>query len=811
MQLSPGAILSHYKILSLLGSGGMGEVYLAEDTKLGRPVAIKLLSPALVSDERANKRLIKEARAAATLDHQNICAIHEVGEEQGRCFIVMQFVDGETLQQRLKRDKPSFPESLKIGIQVAEAIADAHSHGIIHRDIKPANVMITARGKAKVMDFGLAKQVSSNAENISEAETETLLSTPGAVIGTLPYMSPEQVRGESLDERSDIFSFGVLLYELLTGQQPFVQNSVAATASAILTHEPPPLNEPLLQQLVCRCIEKDRERRYLTMNDVLSDLAGAAQEITNPKTAQDTIPTQALPANVRSQTDSESLIHRWRIPVLVIAAAVSLTVTTIYLVRRPGKLNRPQPSIKSLAVLPLKPFDSNDNSLGLGIADAVIRKISQTGQLVVRPTSAVRRYLSEDTDGLAAARQLDVDAVLEGTLQRSNDQLRVSVNLIQSSDGTSLFSENFDMHESDIFAIQDTVAQRVVSHLQLQLDQAQQSRLVKQQTSNPVAYESYIKAAYSFSQRGYGEPARRQMEETIALFKKALEADPNYALAHAQLAYAYMWMALFVEPRQSVWAELAQSEIDRAQSLDPQLAETHISRYLLLWSGYGGWQIEAAIREVRLAQQLNPNVGHNELGNLYQHAGLEDLASKEFERAVAIDPTDNNLKGGIVSMYEIVRDYDGELAASQRLLNDSNVNVWYLLAKGRLEEAQKRIEKSERTGDDPYLPNEKALLFALKGEFHAAEAQIRLVLGEFPVKDPEYHHQTYDVACVYAMEGKSEEAVKWLNETAATGFPSYPLFQRDPYLNRIRQSQDFVQFITHQKELNEKFRSEFQQ
>jgi eukaryotic-like serine/threonine-protein kinase len=287
MQLPPGTILSHYKILSRLGSGGMGEVYLAEDTKLGRRVAIKFLSPALISDERANKRLIKEARAAATLDHSNICAIHEVGEDEGRSFIVMQFLDGETLQHRLKRDKPSIEESLKIAIQVGEAIAEAHSHGIIHRDIKPANVMITVRGHAKVMDFGLAKQVSSNVGSIAEAETETLLSTPGAVIGTLPYMSPEQVRGESLDERSDIFSFGVVLYELLTSKQPFAQNSVAATASAILTHEPPPLSEAPLQQVVFKCIEKVRERRYPTMNEVVRDLDRATQEITKANTSED--------------------------------------------------------------------------------------------------------------------------------------------------------------------------------------------------------------------------------------------------------------------------------------------------------------------------------------------------------------------------------------------------------------------------------------------------------------------------------------------------------------------------------------------
>ncbi|HTG91401.1 MAG TPA: protein kinase [Pyrinomonadaceae bacterium] len=809
--------IGHYKLISLLGSGGMGEVYLATDTKLGRRVAIKVLSPELISDERANKRLIKEARAAATLDHANICAIHEVGEDDGRGFIVMQFLDGETLQQRLKSDRLSIDESLRIATQVAEAIADAHSHGIIHRDIKPGNVMITTRGTAKVMDFGLAKQMRPDAGTVGEAETEMLLSTPGAVMGTLPYMSPEQVRGESLDERSDIFSFGVLLYEMLTGKQPFAQKSSAATASAILTHEPPrwmpdsgnnvTARELLLHHVVFKCLEKDREHRYQTMKDVLQDFANASHE-GNASSYSEL--TQRLPATVATSANRQAASHRLRIPAVILAAALVIAAAAYFLHNRVSS-NPARPRINSLAVLPLKAFDASDNLLGLGISDAVIRKISQTGQLVVRPTSAVRRYLNEETDGLTAARQLNVDAVLEGTVQRNSGRLRVSVNLMQTSDGISLWSDHFDMDQSDIFEIQDTMAQRVATSLQLKLDQAQQSLLSKRQTSNPTAYESYVKGVYSFSQRGYGAPAKPQMDETLALFKKALEADPDYALAHAQLAYAYAWMALFVEPRQPRWAELVQEEIDRAQRLDSQLAETHIPRFMILWSGYGGWKIEAAIRELRSAQVLNPNVGHMELGVLYQHSGLEDLASQEFERAMAIDPTDNNMKAGIVSMYWIVRDYDGELAASKRLFNDSTVSIWSLMAKGRLEEAQKGIDRSEQAGGDRFLPNKKALLYALKGDFHAAENQIPIILGAVPAKDPEYHHNTYDVACIYALEGKSEDAVKWLNETAGTGFPSYPLFERDAYLNRIRQSPEFVEFMKRMKELNEKLRSQIQQ
>src|SRR5438445_3613840 len=274
--------ISHYKILSQLGAGGMGEVYLAEDTQLGRRAAIKFLSPELVADERANKRLVKEARAAATLDHPNICSIYEVGEADGRSFIAMQYIEGETLDGRIKSKPLELKESLTLASQIADALAEAHSHGVIHRDIKPANIMITSRGHAKVMDFGLARVIAGAIE--SEAATQSLLTTPGTILGTMPYMSPEQVRGEVLDARSDIFSFGVVLYEMLSGRQPFASESAAATISAILNEEPPTLLRYApdlpeeLQRIARKCLEKDRERRYQTMRDGAIDLDNCRRE-----------------------------------------------------------------------------------------------------------------------------------------------------------------------------------------------------------------------------------------------------------------------------------------------------------------------------------------------------------------------------------------------------------------------------------------------------------------------------------------------------------------------------------------------------
>jgi TolB-like protein len=464
-------------------------------------------------------------------------------------------------------------------------------------------------------------------------------------------------------------------------------------------------------------------------------------------------------------------------------------------------------TIKSLVVLPLKSLDAGENYVGLGIADAVIRRISQTGKLIVRPTSAVRRYLKEDTDALTAARQLSADAVLEGSVQRADDRLRVSVNLLRAGDGASLWADHFDMGMTDIFTIQDTVAQQVASRLRFQLGSSHQAQL----TSNPVAYDFYMKGIYNLDQRmSLDNP---QLKVTIDFFKKAIEADRNFALAHAQLAFAYAVMAVFVEPTEPVWAERAREEVNRAQALDPQLAETHLARQRLLSSRYEGFQDEAAVRELLLAQQLNPNVGHAELAFLYTHLGLEDLSARALERALEIDPTSQVAKGQTLVMYEMTGKHDEWLAARQRFYPNEPIPARYFLWKGRLAEAQKAIETEEasarsRSSQVRLLPN-RALLSALKGDFRLAEGAIPSILSGHPVKDPYYHHAAYDIACIYALESKSVEAVKWLEEAVATGFRCYTLFERDAYLNHIRKTPEFIQFMAEMKAQHDRYRREF--
>lgn len=698
-------------------------------------------------------------------------------------------------------------------------------------------------GLVKVLDFGLAKMSVRRAVKTGaatkEAETQMRSDTaPGVVIGTVAYMSPEQARGAAVDERTDIWSLGVVLYEMLAGSSPFVAGTSNEIISGIVSNEPaPPLARhsrsvpKRLEEIVEKVLAKNRDERYQTSEDLLIDLQRLKQSLA-PNTENErgastvkfrvqssradmTAPSEGETPNTHSGSSAEYIINQ----VKSHKRGVIVTLVLVLLAMAMGalnygwRLNHPaalvQPEIKSLAVLPLKTLDAGENYLGVGIADAVIRRISQTGQFNVRPTSAVLKYVKEETDSLAAARQLNADAILEGSVQRAGDRLRVSVNLLRTSDGASLWADSFDMTAADIFVIQDKVAQEVATHLQLRLDSTQQARLNSRYPTSPIAYQFYMKGNFSLDARG--EDSLPQMESTIDFFKKAIEADPNYALAHAQLANAYAWTALFVEPAEPKWAELARKEIKRSQELGPELAETHVARALLLWSAYEGYQNEASIRELLLAKELNPNLGGAALPATYGHIGLENEASRELQRALDIDPTSQSLRDLTMHLPYLGGRADEWFSARQKLYPTAGrPEPWYLLRKGRLDEAQKAIDETlARAPDNPDLLMQQALLLALKEDFRRAEARVPGILARIKFNYQSRHHSTYDAACIYALAGKSDEAVKWLRETAATGFPNYPLFERDPYLDRIRKAPEFVQFMADEKAQWEKYRQEF--
>ena len=843
VKLAAGQTVGRYHIDSLIGEGGMGRVYLAEDTKLNRKVSLKFLSASLTSDHDRLRRFEQEARAASALNHPNIITIHEIGEEDGHQFIATEFIEGQTLRERL-RSPIDLDEALGIAIQIASALVAAHRVNIIHRDIKPENIMIRKEdGLVKVLDFGLAKMAVPPAlaggSIDKEAATRLRNTAPGVVMGTVAYMSPEQARGETVDERTDIWSLGVVLYEMVAGCSPFVAGTSNEIISAILSKEtPPPLTRhsrvvpERLEEIVEKTLTKNKEERYQTSKDLLIDLKrlqqtlqlkAASERTRSPDalTAQSDMPVtmtkaQATAQSAPASSSAEYIVNQVKShkrAALAGLAVLLLIATGVFIYAWRIRQTAPtQLEIKSLAVLPLKSLDANDNYLGLGIADAVIRRISQTGNVIVRPTSAVRRYLSEETDALSAAKQLGVDSVLEGTVQRGNDRLRVSVNLLRAIDGTSLWAESFDMSVGDIFTIQDTISQQVASRLQLKLNAPQKERLGKRYTSNAEAYEYFIKGQTNFERVSIAIGDREPPETAITYFKKAIELDPKYALAYAALGQTYMWMANFNDPDNPIWVGLAQQAVAEAESLDPQLAEVHEARFEYFFSKYGDWNLAQAAREARKALDLNQNSGaaHQDLGTIYDHLGLaEAIGLRENQRRVEIDPTNTFAQGRLIESYELYGKFDEALDAQRRFFGTPGPPL-SLMVKGRLDEAQPLLEAAiKKNSGDLRARARFALLLALRGKFQEAEAAVPPIV-EQARNNRAYHHITYDIACLYALAGKTDETIKWLRTTADTGMPNYMLFARDPHLDRVRKEGAFLQFMAELKNRWEGFKQQFE-
>ena len=768
-----GQNISHYRILSKLGEGGMGVVYKAEDTKLRRMVALKFLTAEIAGDLELRARFVQEAQAAAALNHPNICTIFEIDEEHG--FLAMEFVEGQNVAEKIGARPLPLQEALDIATQAAQGLEAAHEKGIVHRDIKSANLMVTEKGQVKVMDFGLAQLTE-----------RSRITRSGMRVGTLAYMSPEQTEGKPTDRRTDIWGLGVVLYEMVSGRLPFARETEAAVAHAIVSGKPEPLTAlrtglPVgLDRVVGKALAKEPEDRYQHASDLAVDLRGVAGEV--PRAAP-----------VRKRTAA-----------LIASCLLGLVIAAGWIAWRSSS-KAGTDAIRSLAILPLKSLQGGGQEyLEMGLADTLITKVSQIHGLTVRPTSAVRGYASKQMDALQAAKELQVEAVLDGSLQRSGDRLRVSVNLLRVSDGVSLWAESFDIRFTEIFAVQDEVSRQVVDRLRLKLSPEEKQRLAKRGTSNPDAYQLYLTGLDLFDKR---TPLAMD-EATIPMFEKAVAADPGYALAHARLAYARLWKALFIDVGSASLLDQAKQALEKAESLDPNMAETHEVRFELLWSVYEGFRYHEAVLELRRALQLNPHVGYPNLIVLYSHMGLEQQALAAMDKAFEIDPLSKLVRSWMVEGNALLGRYDESIALASRLQNTRGVS-WALVAKGRLEEAQKQINADLAANPNgPHALGPLAVLLAMQGKFREAETVgLRMEgLG----KDRSYHHATHALACVYALQGRAAQAVKWLRETVKYGMPDYLLFTRDPNLARIRNSPEFVQFMAELKPQWEGYMREFQ-
>ena len=667
---------------------------------------------------------------------------------------------------------------------LAAALEAAHEKGIVHRDLKPANIKRRSDGLVKVLDFGLAKAFEIAVDPADDRSTITSTQTrAGAILCTTPYMSPEQTRGLPIDARTDIWSFGCVLYEMLTGRRAFEGQTTADIIARVVEHDPDwsrlPKETPQgLRRILQRCFEKDPKRR-------LRDVGEARVEIEQA----------TAPAARGVERESGARPRRPYVPLLLVALLVAAIGAGIVMWSRAGRAVTPS-GTRSLAVLPFRVLDQADEFLGHGVTADVITKVSQIRELTVRPRSAVVKYAGGTGSALDAARELSVDAVVEGTVQRQGSQVRVNVNLISVPSGASIWSGTFDVDAASTFEIQDRLSREIAARLRLTLSPQETARLAKQYTTNARAYELYVQGMQAFERRGIllGDTA---IEAALTLFQQAVAVDPTYALAQVQLAYCYAWKALFNEPSNPRWIQLARDGLAKAQALDADLPEAHLVAHEIAWSRYGGFDIEKAIRELRAARELDPTVPLLALGNLYAHLGLAAQSNQAIERAYQIDPFGTMVRNRMIEMHVLLGQYTEAVAAAERFKQYAITNrlSMALLAQKdyagarRLLDAATPAEKA-----DPFYLSERALFTVVTGSPGTPEEDVRRAI-ELSEGTRAFHHTAYNVACIRALRRDPASAVEWLRRTADTGMPNYPLFARDPLLDNIRRDPAFVAFM----------------
>jgi serine/threonine protein kinase len=785
-KLGAGERIAHYEILAQIGSGGMGEVYLAQDTKLDRNVAIKLLPPELVVDEHSKKRLLREAKVAARLDHPNICSIYEVNEEAGRSFIVMQYVEGETLARRIQRNPVELHEALDVSVQVADALAVAHSRGVIHRDIKPANIMITPQGQVKVLDFGLAKVLRDKSLSRTQAETASLLTEPGMIMGTVPYMSPEQVKGEALDVRSDIFSFGAFLYEVVSGRQPFFGDNAASTISAILTQEPMPLSRYAdvpaeLQRIARKCLEKDRENRYQSARELLIDLRSLKRG------SEHGIPSSERTAYQRHK-------YRWfyaAVALVVLFLSVSIALY-IFMSSSSAK------PISSLAVMPFTNAspDPNAEFLSDGITESLINSLAQISQLKVTARTTAFRYRGKEIDPQALGRDLNVDAVLTGKVIKQGDSLYVQADFVNTADGTQLWGERYSRKLSDILALQDEIATRISERLRLTLTPNEKQRLTKSYTDNTEAYQLYIQGRYYWNKR-----TDEGLKQALDYFQRAIDLDADYALAYVGLADAYNFLGAFglgVLPPMEAHPK-ARTAAMNALAIDNALAEAHTSLAFVML--YYDWDWLKAEREYKQAIETNPKyaLAHQWYSHLLMASGRTNEAISEATRAHELEPASLSTNMNVGWQFYFAHQYEQAIAGFRKTLDLDPGFMQAHWALGRTY-AQKQMfsesikslqEAVSLSGGGQVYSSALGFTYAISGQKDKAQKTLEALkrLSKNRYVSP------YWISLVYAGLGDREAAFEWLEKAYLERSGGMVWLAAEPQWDNVRYDPRFQELL----------------
>src|SRR6185369_7218079 len=798
--VSAGQMINQYQIISRLGAGGMGEVYLAEDTRLQRRVALKFLPSLGTQDEAHLRRFELEARAIAALSHPNVCTIHEVIETgEGRHCIVMEYVEGVTLRERMSGGHIELGEALEVTIQVASALALAHTAGIVHRDIKPENIMLRQDGYVKILDFGLAKLTERKSElTDTEAETQIieLKTTPGMVLGTVAYMSPEQARGLPVDGRTDVWSLGVVLYEMVTGQRPFAAATPTDLIISIVGQEPEPLDKlapsapTQLGRIVSKALAKDREGRYHTAGDLLVklkdlrrevelevDAAVASGSVRTPTRDVDITPSRLLP---RSLTPG-------RLAILATLAG-ALILGGFILARYFRQRSTPAISteIKSLAVLPMVNLsgDPSEDYFADGMTDTLIAGLAKVGSLRVTSRTSVMQFKGSQKPLKEIARELNVDAIVEGSVQRFGDQVRINVQLIHAATDQHLLTQTYDRELRDILTLQNEVARAVTQKIQIKLTPKDQVRLARAVPINPAAYDDFLRGRFYLSRQ-----TKADNEKAIEFLSRAVNTDPNFAAAQAELAQACVWRLFLFTPDEKQWEEKAFVAVEKALSLDPDLPAAHLARGRLLWTPANHFPHDRAIQEYHRALDLDPSLdeARNQLALVYSHVGLLDEALQELEKAIAVNPSNSLARFRVGEIYFFQGKHEQALTALRNVPADVNPAlighqiVFALFNLGRKEEAATTLDqflKDYPEDNRGLFTSLQAVMAASAGQNRVSEDKIKLAI-ERGKGFGHFHHTAYHIACAYALMKNSDQAIKWLEQAANDGFPCVPLFERD--------------------------------